>query len=101
MKYLKTTFDADMFEIPLGHVHFIADRCKGCGYCIRYCPVNALAVSDTVNGNGYHIPFTRVENTCVDCGLCERICPEFAIWSTLEGYLRPSTKAVMCDDGNE
>jgi len=89
MKHLKTTFDAHRFEVPLGLVHIIADRCKGCGYCIQYCPVKTLAISDEVNVNGYHIPRTQEDNPCVDCGLCERICPEFAIWSTLEGHIKP------------
>jgi 2-oxoglutarate ferredoxin oxidoreductase subunit delta len=99
MKHLTTTFDADRFDVPLGRVHVIADRCKGCGYCIKYCPVNALKVSEELNKDGYHPPETT-ENACVDCGLCERICPEFAVWSTLEGYVNQG-KVVSDDNGNE
>lgn len=101
MKQMKTTFDEHNFEIPKGAVHILMDRCKGCGYCIEYCPQKVLALSGEVNDQGYHFPRVLDGDACVNCGLCEMICPVFAIWSTLDGYVRPSFGKVSCDDGNE
>jgi len=68
----------------LGQVHIIKDRCKGCGFCVEFCPKKVLELSDEFNARGYHPP--RVKSpTCINCHLCELLCPEFAIWSTGEG----------------
>jgi 2-oxoglutarate ferredoxin oxidoreductase subunit delta len=61
-------------------VHLIPDRCKGCGYCVEFCPKEVLEVSDEFNVKGYHIPRVKPEATCVACMLCERMCPDFAIF---------------------
>ena len=58
----------------------VEDFCKGCDFCIEFCPVNALEVSKNMNSKGIHPPKLKDEDTCVGCGLCERICPEFAIY---------------------
>jgi len=58
----------------------IEDFCKGCGFCMEFCPVNALEQSDKINARGVHPPKMKDEDLCIGCGLCERICPEFAIY---------------------
>ena len=31
------------------------DRCKGCGLCVRACPLKLLKLDgDRINANGYH-----------------------------------------------
>ena len=60
--------------------HVIEDFCKGCTFCIEFCPVNALEESDKLNVKGIHPPKLKSEDACIGCGLCERICPEFAIY---------------------
>jgi len=60
--------------------NIIEDFCKGCTFCIEFCPVNALEPSDKLNAKGVHPPRMKDEDLCVGCGLCERICPEFAIY---------------------
>lgn len=52
------------------------DRCKGCGYCIEECPVDALHFSSYVNKKGY----TTVDvesDKCIVCGMCYRVCPDY------------------------
>ena len=75
--------DAEQVKVPAGQVHIVQDRCKGCGFCVEYCPRDVLAESDRFNAKGYHPPEVVNPDACVNCGLCELICPEFAIFSTL------------------
>ena len=81
----------DKIEVPQGQVHIIVDRCKGCGYCIKYCPRKVLEASNEFNTKGYYFPQIKDEEECLNCGLCEIICPEFAIWSSLKGYVKANS----------
>jgi len=65
-----------------GTVHIKRDWCKGCGFCVQYCPVDVLALSKDYNAKGYHPPFPKNQQDCTDCRFCEIICPEFAIHVT-------------------
>jgi 2-oxoglutarate ferredoxin oxidoreductase subunit delta len=60
-------------------VRTIPDRCKGCRFCIEYCPRKVLKESEGFNAKGYHPVYAATEDDCAGCGLCEAICPEFAI----------------------
>ncbi|MCD6118871.1 4Fe-4S binding protein [bacterium] len=80
MKFWRKPLDLDQVEIPRGEVHIIADRCKGCEFCVEYCPKDVLEMSTEFNAKGYHSPIVVKPNECVNCGLCEMICPEFAIF---------------------
>jgi 2-oxoglutarate ferredoxin oxidoreductase subunit delta len=75
-------------EIPRGEVHIISERCKGCGFCVEYCPMDVLEISIEYNTKGYHPPVVKKPESCVNCGLCEMICPDFSIWSTLKGKIK-------------
>ncbi len=81
MAFWRIPFDADEIDVSQGTVHFIEERCKGCGYCIAFCPREVLKVSDKFNPKGYHPPMIIKEGECVNCHYCEIICPEFAIFS--------------------
>jgi 2-oxoglutarate ferredoxin oxidoreductase subunit delta len=81
-KFWRRPLDYDKLEIPQGEIHIIKERCKGCGFCVEYCPKDVLELSAEFNTKGYHPPQVTKENTCVHCGLCEMICPEFAIFVT-------------------
>ena len=84
MKYWRTPLDADRVKIPHGEVHILRERCKGCGFCVEYCPRNTLELSTEFNAKGYHPPVVKEEANCVDCRLCEMLCPEFAIFVTVK-----------------
>jgi 2-oxoglutarate ferredoxin oxidoreductase subunit delta len=64
-----------------GTVYIIKDRCKGCGWCIEYCPKKILKKSEDFNIKGYHYPIVIEQDACVNCKVCEDICPEFSIFS--------------------
>lgn len=82
MRYWRKPLDSDQVKIPHGVVHIIVDRCKGCGFCVEYCPKDVLVMADEFNRKGYHPPKVIKEGECVNCRLCEMICPDFAIFST-------------------
>ena len=82
MKYWRRQLDLDRMEIPRGRVQILAERCKGCAFCVEYCPRQVLEMSPTFNRKGYHPPEIVDIQACVNCGLCEMICPEFAIFCT-------------------
>ncbi len=68
----------------IGEVHINKDRCKGCAFCVEYCPRNILELSEEFNIKGYHPPFVKKSEECCYCQLCETICPEFAIFVTVK-----------------
>ena len=61
-------------------IHVIWDRCKGCGFCIEFCPRGVLDYSPRLNARGAHPPEVVKPEECVGCGLCQDICPDLAIF---------------------
>ncbi len=91
MAFWRIPLDAEQIDVTRGIVYIIEDRCKGCGYCIEYCPKQVLAFSKKFNKKGYHLPEAVKPDDCVNCHYCENICPEFAIYSA---EASPSAEAV-------
>jgi 2-oxoglutarate ferredoxin oxidoreductase subunit delta len=81
MKLWRIPLDADRVRVPHGVVRIIIERCKGCSFCVEYCPRDVLRISKKFNKKGYHYPEVIAAGLCVDCNLCEAICPEFAVYS--------------------
>jgi|GEM_PF-155892 len=101
MKYWRKPLDIDQVVIPHGDVIIINDRCKGCGFCVEYCPRGVLEMSKEFNVKGYHPPSVVKRGECVNCNLCEMICPEFAIYSTPlpeDEFMRESKKTLSTVD---
>ena len=65
-----------------GKLHINASFCKGCCFCVEYCPRDVLEMSKAFNKKGYHPPVVVNEDKCCYCQLCEILCPEFAIFVT-------------------
>lgn len=63
-----------------GVVHIEWDRCKGCGFCIEFCPPKVLAFAEAFNAHGYHPPELIHPEGCTGCDLCGLYCPDFAIF---------------------
>ena len=81
MKYWRKPLDLESIKASRGKVIIVEDRCKGCGFCVAYCPRDVLAMSQTFNAKGYHTPAVIDESKCVNCHFCEALCPEFGIFS--------------------
>ncbi len=81
MKYWRTPLDVNQINATRGKVVIIVDRCKGCEFCVEFCPRGVLRMSSDFNAKGYHPPEVADESRCVNCHFCEILCPEFAIFS--------------------
>ncbi len=75
--------DAASVQIPVGQVFVIPERCKGCRFCVEFCPELVLVESDDMNAKGYHYPVVAEgkEQACINCAFCKLVCPEFAIYT--------------------
>ncbi len=98
MKLWRKPLDAEQKKPPHGIVHILIERCKGCGFCITFCPKQVLEASTDFNRRGYHPPIVKYPERCVDCGLCTAICAEFAIWTTPD---QESEKVMTGGTGEE
>lgn len=94
-KLWRKPLDADKIKKPEAEIHIIKDLCKGCCFCIEFCPKRVLEKSDELNKKGAYPPKIVDESKCALCGFCTAICPEFAIF-TIEKECKES-----CKDGRK
>lgn len=53
--------------------------CKGCGYCIKFCPKHILEMGKERSHKGHFYPVNINEEACTTCAICALMCPEAAI----------------------
>ena len=53
--------------------------CKGCGYCIKFCPKHILEMSKERSQRGHFYPVNVNKDECTNCAICALVCPEAAI----------------------
>lgn len=59
------------------------DKCKGCGICVKNCPVAAIKVTDKK---------AKIQPSCVSCGVCVRVCT----FQALEKRIVPEEGHTFC-----
>lgn len=70
----------DIVNVPKGRIHILKERCKGCSFCVEFCPKDVLQLSREYNLKGYHPPYVKKPEACISCNLCMMLCPDFAIY---------------------
>ncbi len=67
-----------------GTVVIAAERCKGCNFCVEFCPTKCLELSAKYNSKGYHPPVLVRKDDCTGCDICGMVCPDFAIYGFIQ-----------------
>jgi 2-oxoglutarate ferredoxin oxidoreductase subunit delta len=97
-RFWRTPLNPGGPRTPPGEVHVIAERCKGCGFCVEFCPRGVLRESAGFNRRGYRFPEAVHQPECAECHFCELLCPEFAIYVTRPA---PATAAAPGSNGSK
>jgi len=80
----------DPSQIEMGLIQFNLDKCNGCGFCVKACPGDAIALQDK--------KAKMVDNAqCMACADCVAICPEKVI--TLVKSYRYTGRYKTIDQG--
>lgn len=62
-----------------GRVRIDEERCKGCAFCIEFCPKESIFLSEELNLKGYFVAAFDAAKGCNGCGICALMCPDVAI----------------------
>ncbi len=81
VKIWRKPLDAEKIKVKKAEVRIIKDQCKGCGFCIEFCPKQVLETSNELNIKGSRPPKVVDESKCALCGFCTAVCPDFAIFT--------------------
>jgi NADH-quinone oxidoreductase subunit F len=96
IKYFRDEYDAHIREKrcpalackELIEYAIAADKCKGCGICVKNCPPKAI----TGSKKAVHV---IDQAKCIKCGSCLQVCPKkfTAVIKVARGHVPPSVKA--------
>lgn len=53
--------------------------CKGCYFCVRYCPTGVFDKSEEFGATGYAIARVKHPEKCTGCRICLLYCPDLAV----------------------
>ncbi|QGT99875.1 hypothetical protein SYNTR_1282 [Candidatus Syntrophocurvum alkaliphilum] len=66
--------------MPKGRVRFVAELCKACQLCVRFCPKDVLSLDKhIINVLGYHPVKAINPDDCNGCATCALMCPDLVI----------------------
>lgn len=55
------------------------ERCKGCEFCVHFCPKKAIRMADGLNSKGHRFSCVDESVECSGCAVCAKFCPDVAI----------------------
>ncbi len=82
-----------------GVVVISRETCKGCGFCVEFCPTHVLELDKGFNAKGYHPPVFAHPDKCTGCDMCGLYCPDFAIFGYREKNEEKAEKAPVAQGG--
>jgi 2-oxoglutarate ferredoxin oxidoreductase subunit delta len=62
-----------------GSIKIKKELCKGCMFCMTFCPKHCIALSEKLNKKGYLVAEFDEHSGCTGCATCGLMCPEIAI----------------------
>lgn len=62
-----------------GRITIDRELCKGCKYCLLFCPKGVIEMENEFNMGGYFPAKAEHLDKCSGCALCAQMCPEIAI----------------------
>ena len=63
----------------MAKVEINSEFCKGCLFCVKFCPKNVLEAGDKTNEKGNKYVVAVRPDDCIGCKMCATICPDAAI----------------------
>lgn len=55
------------------------EKCKGCMFCISFCPKGLISVDKDLNRRGVKPVKFSAKPECLGCAMCAIICPDCCI----------------------
>ncbi|MEM1550823.1 MAG: FAD-dependent oxidoreductase, partial [Candidatus Bathyarchaeia archaeon] len=106
--------EAGNFEVTIRRKarYINPEKCKGCGVCAQYCPIEAPNEFDEMLGirKAVYIPFPQAsplvytidKEVCIECGLCEKVCLSNAVErKQSDEYVKINVGAIILAPGFE
>jgi len=63
----------------MAKIEINSQRCKGCAFCMNFCPKKLIRLDSNFNNKGYHPAVFIDQKGCTGCAICALMCPEVAI----------------------